>query len=251
VGSQQIVYARAVILMRMTPEPIHEVKLHSWYIDPKEYARHEKRRGKRHAYQSIQVARTALIVIDMIPFYVNENPYCRGIVPNILRLATLLRTVGGVVVWVVPAVETSVSDVRREFYGDAVSELYNKASGSGSPRERIWDEFDILPGDLFIEKSASSAFFPGYSPLHTMLQERNIQTVLITGTVTNVCCESSARDASTLGYRVIMIADANAGVSDQSHNASLTTIYRLFGDVRPTQEVMDLIRIDQRSPRIS
>ena len=74
-----------------------------------------------------------------------------------------------------------------------------------------------------------------------LLAERGIDTVLITGTVTNVCCESSARDASTLGYRVVMVADANAGVRDQDHNATLHTVYRTFGDVRPTAEVIGLI----------
>lgn len=61
------------------------------------------------------------------------------------------------------------------------------------------------------------------------------------GTVTNVCCESSARDASTLGYRVIMVADANAAARDQDHNATLHTIYRSFGDVRPAAEVIGMI----------
>jgi nicotinamidase-related amidase len=225
----------------MTTNPTDEVKMHSWYIDPKEYARHENRRGKRHAYQTIKAFSTALVVIDMIPFFVNENPYCRGIIPNIARLAAKLRAAGGIVVWALPAVETKVSDVKREFFGDKVADMYNKSAGSGSLNERIWHEFDVLPDDLIIEKSSSSAFFPGYSPLHSILQEHNIDTVLITGTVTNVCCESSARDAKELGYRVIMVADANAAVSDQSHNATLHTIYRSFGDVRPTQEVIELI----------
>lgn len=65
--------------------------------------------------------------------------------------------------------------------------------------------------------------------------------VLITDTVTNVCCESSARDASILGYRVIMIADANAARRDQDHNATLYTIYRTFGDVRSTAEVLHMV----------
>jgi nicotinamidase-related amidase len=56
-----------------------------------------------------------------------------------------------------------------------------------------------------------------------------------------VCCESSARDASTLGYRVIMVADANAALRDQDLNATLHTIYRTFGDVRPTSEVIALL----------
>jgi nicotinamidase-related amidase len=225
----------------MTTDSIESVKLHCWHIDPEQYVRQEKRRGRRHAYQTIHADSTALIVIDMIPFFVNENPYCRGIVPNIVRLGSVLRAAGGTVVWVLPLVEDNISTVKREFFGDAVADMYNRASGSGSPTMRIWHEFDIQPTDLVVEKSSSSAFFPGYSPLHSMLQEKSIDTVLITGTVTNVCCESSARDASTLGYRVIMVSDANAGVSDQSHNATLHTIYRSFGDVRSTEEVVGII----------
>jgi nicotinamidase-related amidase len=67
--------------------------------------------------------------------------------------------------------------------------------------------------------------------------------VLIAGTVANVCCESSARDASTLGYRTIMLADANAAVRDADLNATLHTIYRTFGDVRTTQEVLELLQV--------
>src|SRR5262249_26501708 len=102
-----------------------------------------------------------------------------------------------------------------------------------------------------VEKSAPSAFFPGRCPLPDFLRARGIDTVLITGTVTQVCCESSARDASTLGYRVVMVADANATGRDQDHNATLATIYRSFGDVRPTAEVLDLIDTEptQRDPR--
>ena len=65
-----------------------------------------------------------------------------------------------------------------------------------------------------MEKSAASAFFPGRSPLPELLAERGIDTVVITGTVTNVCCESSARRREHLGYRVIFVADANAAGSD-------------------------------------
>jgi len=73
------------------------------------------------------------------------------------------------------------------------------------------------------------------------LFEFDCTIVLVTGTVTNVCCESSARDASALDYRVIMVADANAARRDQDHNATLHTIYSSFGDVRPTAEVIGVI----------
>jgi nicotinamidase-related amidase len=81
------------------------------------------------------------------------------------------------------------------------------------------------------------------------LQRRKLDTLLIAGTVTNICCESSARDALELGYRVVMISDANIGHSHGLHEASLTTIYRCFGDVRPTAEVLDLIEGVKRPAR--
>ena len=68
--------------------------------------------------------------------------------------------------------------------------------------------------------------------------------MLITGTVTNICCESSARDAHAAGFRVVMAADANAARRDQDHNAALHNIYRSFGDVRPTDEILELLGVD-------
>ena len=72
---------------------------------------------------------------------------------------------------------------------------------------------------------------------------RGIDTVLITGTITNIYCKSSARDAHSLGFRVVMAADANAARRDQDHNAALHNIYRSFGDMRPTDEVLDLLGV--------
>ncbi len=115
--------------------------------------------------------------------------------------------------------------------------MFNESGGVVSLRERLWHQFDVQSNDILVEKWAASAFFPGHCQVPQMLEDRHITTVLIAGTVTNVCCESSARDASTLGYRVVMIADANATVDDVSHNATLHTIYRAFGDVRPTSDV--------------
>ena len=95
---------------------------------------------------------------------------------------------------------------------------------------------------MLVEKTAHSAFFPGRCALPGLLDEREIDTVLIGGTVTNVCCESSARDAATLGLRVILVADANAARCDRDHNATLHTIYRSFGDVRSTSDLLKMVQ---------
>jgi nicotinamidase-related amidase len=217
-----------------------ERKMHAWRIEQREYERQEARRGRRHAFTSLVPGRTALVVVDMVPFFVEENEYTYGIVPNIARLADAVRAVGGTVAWVLPgAVEPS--PVAEEFFGPEIARMFARSGGEGSLESRLWREFEVDDADLLIEKTAASAFFPGFSSLPTLLKERGIDTVLITGTVTNVCCESSARDASTLGYRVIMVADANSAPRDEAHNATLHTIYRTFGDVRTTDDVLALI----------
>jgi nicotinamidase-related amidase len=222
-------------------------KLHAWFIEEREYARQESRRGRRHAYESIVPKRTALVVIDMVPFFLDENEYCRGIVPNIRAIAGSLRDAGGTVAWVLPGMGER-SPVAEEFSGPEVAEMFRRSGGEGPLAQRLWREFEVHPGDLLLEKTASSAFFPGRCELPELLRSRGVDTVLITGTVTNVCCESSARDASTLDFRVIMVADANAARRDRDHNATLYTVYRTFGDVRTTDEVLALI---ERSGRIA
>ncbi|MCE7082798.1 isochorismatase family cysteine hydrolase [Streptomyces sp. ST2-7A] len=121
------------------------------------------------------------------------------------------------------------------------AKLLSKCAGTGPLGERLWPELQVDDGDLVVEKAAASAFFPGRCPLTGLLERRGIDTVLITGTFTYVCCEFSARDASTLGYRVIMVVDADDARRDEDHHATVRTIHRTFGDVRPTADVLALI----------
>ncbi|WP_067819457.1 isochorismatase family cysteine hydrolase [Actinomadura kijaniata] len=218
---------------------------HRWWIDPREYARHEERRGRRFAFESLTPSRTALVVIDMVPFFVTANPHGRAIVPNIARLAAALRPAGGTVAWVLPAPGERLP-AREEFFGPRVYEIHRACGGEGPPADRLWPGLTPHPADILAEKTAPSAFFPGRGPLPDLLDARGIDTVLITGTITNVCCESSARDAATLGYRTVMVADANAARTDAEHNATLHTFYRSFGDVRPTGDLLSLLHSADR-----
>lgn len=217
-----------------------DVAHHRWFIEPREIERQESRRGRRHAYEWLDPRRTALVAVDIVPFFAEESAYCRGIVPNVNRLASGLRDHGGTVCWIVPGHQPP-SDVTREFYGDRVADMYARSGGEGRPRDRLWKELDVGPADLAVEKTAASAFFPGKCGLHDILAERGITTVIVTGTVTNVCVEATVRDASTLDYRVILAADACAANRDQDHNATLHVVYRAFGDVRSTDDVLTLI----------
>ncbi len=176
----------------------------------------------------------------MVPFFCESSPYARGIVGNLNRLADGLRAAGGTTVWVLPS-SNELAPSRIEFFGPDVAERYRRSGGEGELRSRLWSELAMQSGDLLLEKTAPSAFFPGSCALHEELTQLEIDTVLISGTVANVCCESTARDASTLGYRTVMVADANAALTDADLNATLHTFYRSFGDVRSTDELLALI----------
>ncbi|MFT4165158.1 MAG: isochorismatase family cysteine hydrolase [Microlunatus sp.] len=212
-----------------------------WTIAAHEYERMESRRGRRHAYERLNPSSSALVVIDMVSFFVDENPACRAVAPDIASLADQLRERGGTVAWVVPSsgVPTAHAD---EFYGPEVAAMYAASGGTGTPRDRVWPGFKVRHDDLVVEKSGPSAFFPGRCDLPTELSARGIDTVLVAGTVTNVCCESSVRDAAMLGFRVVMIADLNVGGDFATRSSTFTVVYRSFGDVRTSAEVSELLR---------
>ena len=176
----------------------------------------------------------------MVSFFVTESGFVRGIVPRINATAAVLRSHGGTVAWVVPAVG-SPSRLDEEFYGPEVAVGYSGSGGTGPLGDRLWHELDVDADDLIVDKSAASAFFPGRCELHAQLAEQGIESVLVAGTVANVCCEATVRDARTLGYRVVMLADANAAPTDEMLNATLRTVYRSFGDVRPASDIPGLL----------
>jgi nicotinamidase-related amidase len=82
-----------------------------------------------------------------------------------------------------------------------------------------------------------------------MLRARRIRNLVVTGTATNMCCESTARDAMMLDYRVIMVPDANAARYDEDHLAGLTSFYQSFGDLRDTDDVLRNVLITAAGSR--
>jgi isochorismate hydrolase len=101
-----------------------------------------------------------------------------------------------------------------------------------------WHLNDIWPEDAQVTKTRYSAFIHGASILEQHLRDRGIDTLLITGTATNVCCESSARDAMMLNFKVVMVSDALATHTDEEHNATLSAFYGQFGDVQTTDQAL-------------
>jgi ureidoacrylate peracid hydrolase len=217
---------------------MHKVSIPQSIID-RVVARH----GREHVHDDLVPARTALVVVDMQNAFmlpgVAHSPclMAQEIVPNINRLAEAVRATGGTVVWI----KTTYTDETLESWsvlygmiGPKGTEKRARALTAGSKGHELWPELDVRPQDLTVEKNRYSAFIQGSSELAAILRERGLDTLLITGTVTNVCCESTARDAMMLNFKTVMVSDGNAAVTDRDHNASLCGFYLTFGDVMST-----------------
>jgi nicotinamidase-related amidase len=147
---------------------------------------------------------------------------------------------GGTVAWVLSRMTAMPPNFVAILGVEVATQYFNDGQPDG-PGRRLWPALDTRSGDLHAIKSGASAFFPGKCDLKQQLDPVGIDTLLIAGAVTNICCESSARDATELGYKVILISDALAGHAHGLHEATLATFYRIFGDVRPSGEVIQLL----------
>jgi ureidoacrylate peracid hydrolase len=200
------------------------------------------RGGRINRYDTFVGPKTALVVIDlqnvfMLPGMPVEVPAARGIVPNVNRLAAAVRKVAGKVVWV----KMTLVGQRETWsvYFDADSRDAAVAEMTpGSKGYELHAELDVRDEDLIVEKNRYSAFIQGASDIDAKLRALGIDTVVIVGALTNVCCESSARDAMMLNYKVAFVSDANAAINDTEHNGTLTSIARVFGDVASADEVI-------------
>jgi ureidoacrylate peracid hydrolase len=219
--------------------------MHNYVVSNSLRARVLRRQGKFVSHETIDAARSALVVIDMQNYFVAEGfplevPVAREIVPNINRLAAAMRDAGGLVVWIQT---TAVGGLERwgnhhrytlspEGARTRLANLDEAAEGF-----KLYPALEPAPADPRVKKITYSAFI-GSSELDALLRRHGIETVLIAGTVTNVCCESTARDAMMLDYRVIMVSDANAALTDEEHAATLNCFLVAFGDVLTGDDVI-------------
>jgi ureidoacrylate peracid hydrolase len=209
------------------------------------------RRGREHVYDNLDPKKTALIVVDMQNAFMLPGvahslcPMAQEIVPNVNRLAQAVRQTGGAVVWIKTTFTEETLKSWSTYYEISRPEQNKKraeALAAGSKGHALWDGLDVRPDDLIVEKKRFSAFLQGSSNLAEVLCERGLDTILVTGTVTGVCCESTARDAMMCNFKTVMVSDGNAAMTDEDHNASISSFYLTFGDVMSTDMLIECLR---------
>ena len=186
----------------------------------------------------------ALVVIDMQNDFCAAGGYvgqvlgrdvsaCRAIVPALETLIGAARESGVPVLWVVArydddAVPGPMLAKKREAGITAVS----CASGSWGA-----EAFGVapLPGEAIFVKHTYSGF--AGTELDAHLQRTAISTIVVAGVQTNVCVESTLRDGHARGYYIVVAEDCVASHMPQAHEATLTNVRFLFGDVVPSATI--------------
>jgi len=202
----------------------------------------------RSGLSSLNPTATALIVVDLqnaflAPGETLANPHALDIVPNVNSIARAVRRHAGLVVFL----RHTISDDPRYKLTEWQARMVPRtAEGdfqlrAGTFGHQLSPELEVSTPDLVVDKHRFSAFLPNSSDLDAILRQRGIDTLIITGTVTNVCCESTARDANMLGYKVVFVTDATAAFTDEEHNAALLSMAAVFAEVRDTAGVLRLL----------
>lgn len=208
-----------------------------------------KRRGRMRVFDDLDRSKMALVIVDM------QNVFCqpggaleiaasRDTADNINRLAEVCRTVGIPVIWIRSYHPPGGADWKM-FFDYFISPERGKMAAEqlqpDHPGSAIYAEMRVAPDDYIVSKNRYSCFIPGSSTLERLLRSLKRDTLIICGTRSNVCCESTARDAMMLDFKVIFVSDGTSAMSDYEHQATLDTLAQSFADVLTTDQVIQEI----------
>lgn len=224
--------------------------MHAIKMIPEVQARTIANRGGPFAFEQIDPRRTCHVVIDLQNGFMEQGallevPVAREIVPHVNAISHALRAAGGLVAYTRWTYVADEPPSWSKWYGRGMSDQTSlglrQAFPPGSHDHALWPGLDVLPEDVVVDKTRFSAFVPGTCALRHHLERHNVDTVIITGTLTNSCCESTARDACQLNYQTIFVADGTATVTDAEHNGTLNNLSPVYADIMTTEKVLAVI----------
>jgi nicotinamidase-related amidase len=201
-------------------------------------------------------ARSALVIVDMQ--YATGHPdgqlarkmkaedndvtdwrfdrIARLVIPNNQKLIKAMRKAGGRVIYItIGAALPDCSDApvhMRAFFQSV-------GNYEGQPAHRIIDELAPEPGDPIVRKTSMGAF--ASTGLDHLLRSLESEHLFITGVSTNMCVETTAREAADRGYAVTLVEDACAATHEDLHEGALRNFRRFFGAVRSTDDVISVL----------
>ncbi|MEK7287087.1 MAG: isochorismatase family protein [Elusimicrobiota bacterium] len=211
----------------VTTENLRE-KTQAWMLALESYRRRDF---------SLRPGRAGLLVVDMQDFFLSPKsraylPAGRAILANVYKLTTCFREQGRPVYFTTHAYES----LRLE--GGPMADWWSQACLDGTPDSRVSAMLAPETGRVF-RKCRYSAF--SNPALHRALRADGVEDLAVAGIKTNLCVESTARNAFDLDLRTFVIADATAAKTEEFHLSSLKALAHGFSSVARTKEVVEAI----------
>lgn len=198
-------------------------------------------RTDKHAAFEIRPAECALLLVDMQEDFVNPgNPMC---IPEayrqVPRMQRLIESCRSAKVPVYYTEHTIAPDVAHDFY-EYWPPIKAGAIAEGKPGSQLYREFKPIEGERVISAKHNYDSFAG-TDLDYSLRNRGVRTLIITGTLTNFCCESTARTGYFLGYHIVFGSDVNATDNALAQEATLRTLRRGFARIIDHHQIMNAL----------
>lgn len=181
---------------------------------------------------------SALLVIDMQQYFCNPQSHAyfreaNRIVPNIQKLITMYRGEQR------PVIFTRYALLRTEQAG-TMGRWWKDVLYDDHAMAPLIESLQPLPTEPVIRKTQYSAFFQ--TNLESFLKDQKVRSLVITGVLTHLCCETTARDAFMRGFDVFFVTDATASDEKRFHTASLTNLSDGFATLTTTQELCTWVK---------
>jgi len=173
----------------------------------------------------------AVIVIDMINDFVSgvfKNDRAAKIIPNIEALLSQARRLSIPVIY---ATDAHLPGIDPEF------DIWGSHAEAGSWGAEIVDELKPRKGDFRVYKRKYSAFQG--TDLDQLLRELKVDTVILTGVVTDICIQHTAADAFFRGYRIIVPKDCVEAVDAPTQEAAIKFLRKAYGpEITTSKELL-------------
>jgi nicotinamidase-related amidase len=179
--------------------------------------------------------RSCLLVVDMQNFFLNPKsptftPGGLAILPNLSKLIKAFRRKK------LPVIYTAHVHKSKEMDGGILGWWWQGMIMENTKDAEIHPELSPLPEEKIIYKHRYSAFYD--TDLETVLRCLKVTDMVISGIMTNLCCESTARDAYFRDYRVFFMSDATGTINEELHLATLKNLAFGFAYVTTTENIL-------------
>jgi isochorismate hydrolase len=180
---------------------------------------------------------TALLIIDMQRYFLDSEcsaylPASKAIIPRINKLIDRFKHLG------LPVVFTKHLHKESRLQNQLMAKWWGELIMEGTRESELDPCLKRHDAAVILTKDRYSAFCG--TGLETLLRSIGVASVIITGVMTNLCCESTARDAFFRDFKVFFVPDATATLNEEMHFASLLNLEYGFSRIMPSSKILRL-----------